>query len=250
MDCSEDDNKKPLDELFDDKIKEFESGEDRLCDKELDSLIWDLGYYENEEPVQEAEEYEDEKPIEEDLVEKTVTVNRRGRGFLKEDLDVYSTVPEEEIAEGRSIGSAKERKKIKSLQKMHVSENSVLETNKKNVREFYEMLFNEHKPAEAARMYMGKKYIQHNPYMSDGKEAFREYFNGYFEEHPKTRVEIKRIIAEGDLVVLHLHSQLDENDRGRAMVEIFRVDEDGKIVEHWGVIQAIPARAANKNTMF
>lgn len=248
MDCSDNDNEKPLDKLLENKAEEFESGEDRSCDKELDSLIWELGDYENEEPLQEAQEFEDEKPVEEELVEKSVYVNSRGRVSLKEDLvPAYSTITEENLAEGRSIG--KENQNSKKMNKKNVHENRGLETHKKNVRAFYEMLFNDHKPAEAAKKYMGKKYIQHNPYMSDGIEAFTEYFTGFFEELPKTRVEIKRIIAEGDLVALHLHQKLDEDDRGRAMVEIFRL-ENGKIVEHWGVTQAVPARAANRNTMF
>lgn len=248
MDCSDDDNVKPLDKLLDDKEKEFESGEDRLCDKELDTLIWELGDYETEEPEQEAQEYEEDKPVEEELVEKSVSVNRKGRVSLKEDMaPAYSTIIEEEVAEGRSIG--RENQNSKKINQMNVPRKKELETNKNNVRAFYETLFNEHRPAEAAKKYMGKKYIQHNPYMSDGVEAFREYFKGFFEEHPKTRVDIKRVIAEGDLVVLHLLQKIDDEDRGRAMVEIFRV-EDGKIVEHWGVTQAVPARAANRNTMF
>ncbi|MEN6620740.1 MAG: nuclear transport factor 2 family protein [Smithella sp.] len=250
MDGSDNDNVKPLDKLLNDKAKEFESGEDRLRDKELDTLIWELGDYETEEPEQEAREFEDEKPIEEELAEKTV-VKRRGRELLKEDMEATdSMIAEEEIAAVRPIGRGnQEKEKTIILHKLPASDKRVLESHKKIVRAFYEMLFNEHNPAEAAKKYMGKKYIQHNPYMSDGEEAFREYFKGYFEEHPKTRVEIKRIIAEGDLVVLHLHSKMDENDRGRAMVEIFRLEDD-KIVEHWGVTQAVPARAANRNTMF
>jgi len=123
------------------------------------------------------------------------------------------------------------------------------EDNKKIVCDFYEMAFNQHKPAAAARKYIGDQYIQHNPYVPNGAVAFYRYFEGYFQEHPKSRVEIKRVIADGDLVVLHLHSQKGDQDRGRAIVDIFRV-ENGKIVEHWDVIQDVPERSANDNTMF
>ena len=123
------------------------------------------------------------------------------------------------------------------------------ENNKKIVRDFYELAFNQHKPTEAAKRYIGGRYIQHNPHVPDGAEAFYSYFEGFFKEHPKSRVEIKRVLADGDLVVLHLHSITDEQDRGRAIVDVFRV-EGGKIVEHWDVIQDVPEASANSNTMF
>lgn len=123
------------------------------------------------------------------------------------------------------------------------------EANKRVVRDFYELAFNQHKPTEAAKKYIGEKYIQHNPYVPNGAEAFYGYFEGYFTEHPKSHVDIKRVLGDGDLVVLHLHSMIDEKDRGVAIVDIFRV-EHGKIVEHWDVIQPIPEKAANNNTMF
>jgi predicted SnoaL-like aldol condensation-catalyzing enzyme len=123
------------------------------------------------------------------------------------------------------------------------------EQNKKFVREFYEMAFNQHKPTEAAKKYIGDKYIQHNPYVPNGAEAFYGYFEGFFKEHPQSRAEIKRVIGDGDLVVLHLNAKIDDKDRGRAIVDIFRV-ENGKIVEHWDVIQVVPEKSANDNTMF
>jgi predicted SnoaL-like aldol condensation-catalyzing enzyme len=123
------------------------------------------------------------------------------------------------------------------------------EKNKKIVRDFYEMAFNHHKPAEAAKKYIGDKYIQHNPYVPDGAAAFYNYFEGYFKKYPKSRAEIKRVIGEGDLVVLHLKSRKDDQDRGKAIVDIFRL-EKGKIVEHWDVIQDVPEKSANNNTMF
>lgn len=124
-----------------------------------------------------------------------------------------------------------------------------IEANKKLVREFYEMAFNQHKPTEAAKKYIGSKYIQHNPYVPNGAEAFYSYFEKHFKENPKSHVEIKRVLGDGDLVVLHLLSKENEKDRGRAIVDIFRV-ENGKIVEHWDVIQEVPEKSANTNTMF
>ncbi len=124
-----------------------------------------------------------------------------------------------------------------------------VEANKKIVTEFYDLAFNKHQPTEAAKKYIGKKYIQHNPHVPNGAAAFYQYFEGYFKQHPKAHVQIKRVIGDGDLVVLHLNSKASESDRGRAVVDIFRV-EDGKIVEHWDVSQDVPEKAANTNTMF
>lgn len=126
---------------------------------------------------------------------------------------------------------------------------SSLEQNKRIVREFFELAFNEHKPAEAVKKHMGPYYTQHNPYAANGGEAFVKFFEERFKKAPKSRITIKRMIAEGDLVVVHLHGQDDPKDRGRAVVDIMRV-ENGKIVEHWDVVQAVPEKAANENTMF
>jgi predicted SnoaL-like aldol condensation-catalyzing enzyme len=121
--------------------------------------------------------------------------------------------------------------------------------NKAVVTEFYNLLFRDHKPEEAFKRHGGDKYIQHNPRVPDGKDAVIGYFTPYFKNNPEARSEIKRAVAEGDLVWLHVHSKQNAKDRGRAIVEIFRV-EKGKVVEHWDVIQDIPEQAANSNGMF
>lgn len=121
--------------------------------------------------------------------------------------------------------------------------------NKRIVRDFYELAFNRHEPREAVQKYVGDRYIQHNPFVPNGAAPFVEHFEGYFKEHPGSHVVFSHVIAEGDLVVLHLNSKADENDRGRAIVDIFRV-ENGKIVEHWDVAQDVPEKTASGNTMF
>jgi predicted SnoaL-like aldol condensation-catalyzing enzyme len=122
------------------------------------------------------------------------------------------------------------------------------EANKKAAVESYNLALNE-KDADAAFKYLGLTYTQHNPTVADGFEGWRAMVNWLKTDRPDFNVEIKRVIAEGDYVVLHVLMKVDANDRGRAGVEIFRF-ENGKIVEHWDVLQAIPDTAANSNTMF
>jgi predicted SnoaL-like aldol condensation-catalyzing enzyme len=121
--------------------------------------------------------------------------------------------------------------------------------NKKLVRDFYELAFNQHKPREATQKYVDEKYIQHNPFVANGAEPFYSHFERYFEKHPKSHVVFSHVLSEDDLVVLHLNSKADEEDLGRAIVDIFRV-ENGKIVEHWDVAQDVPEKTASGNTMF
>jgi predicted SnoaL-like aldol condensation-catalyzing enzyme len=126
---------------------------------------------------------------------------------------------------------------------------TTLDVNKETVTSFYKLAFNDHKPAAAVEKYVGGSYTQHNPMVADGSLAFIDFVNGYVARNPHLHVDIKRVIAEGDFVVTHVHITTAENDKGAAAMDIFRL-QDGKIVEHWDVVQPVSDKPANENTMF
>ena len=119
--------------------------------------------------------------------------------------------------------------------------------NKKLVVDFYRTVFIEKRVVEGFERYVAPGYVQHNPLLATGREAAVKFLTT--RANREAVADIKRVIAEGDLVVLHVHSRNTLSDRGRAVVDIFRVT-DGKITEHWDVIQPVPEKSANTNTMF
>lgn len=122
--------------------------------------------------------------------------------------------------------------------------------NKALVLEFYQRLFGD-KDLGAIDQYLSEDYIQHNPNVPTGRAALKQMFAGLLAKMPnppKTKVDIRRATAEGDLVWLHVRTVMPDG-RLTAIVDIFRV-EKGRIVEHWDVVQPVPEKAANDNGMF
>jgi predicted SnoaL-like aldol condensation-catalyzing enzyme len=123
------------------------------------------------------------------------------------------------------------------------------EQNKTSVREFYDLAFNQREPEAAVAKYLGATYRQHNPMAGDGPEPLIGFVKWITGANPGLRFEFKRFIAEGDLVVVHSHLRPSPDAHGTAVMDIFRL-ENGRIVEHWDVLQEVPATAQNQNTMF
>jgi predicted SnoaL-like aldol condensation-catalyzing enzyme len=123
-----------------------------------------------------------------------------------------------------------------------------LEANKKTVMAFEDAALNQ-KDFEAASKYLGSRYTQHNPTAADGPEGLKAYIAFLKEKFPNNHSEIKHIFADGDYVIVHDHAVREPGTRGNAIVNIYKL-ENGKVVEHWDVIQPVPEKSANANGMF
>jgi predicted SnoaL-like aldol condensation-catalyzing enzyme len=126
---------------------------------------------------------------------------------------------------------------------------SDMERNKQIVVEFYELAFNAKQPRQAVERYVGPQYIQHNPQAPDGAEAFVGFVTQFAEQFPELSIEIKRVVGEGDIVVTHGLIKASGEDPGTVAADFFRL-QDGKIVEHWDVVQPFPETSANDHPMF
>lgn len=120
--------------------------------------------------------------------------------------------------------------------------------NKALVMEFYDKALNA-KDFDAASKYLGSRYTQHNPTAKDGPEGLKGFIAFLKDKFPNSHSEIKQAFADGDYVILHVHSVREPGTRGNAIIDIFKL-ERGKVVEHWDAVQPIPENPLNSNTMF
>jgi predicted SnoaL-like aldol condensation-catalyzing enzyme len=142
------------------------------------------------------------------------------------------------------------------MQQTSRASDTIAKRNIATVLGFYDLMINRRQPLDATKKYLASDYIQHNPLIPTGAEALAAYFTATLNARPKLRVVVHRIIAEADQVWAHvnfinLHTD-DDGDRGVAGVDIYRFNAEGKVVEHWDVLQPVPAsqEAANANGMF
>ncbi|ANF98129.1 ester cyclase [Paenibacillus bovis] len=170
-----------------------------------------------------------------------VDIFRIKNNKIVEHWDVGQTVPDKSANDNTMFPLPGTSVQIKPVSSQQVA------ANKKLVTTFYNQFFNEHDGA-ALHKYVAEDYIQHNPTVPTGRKPL-ESFIPILQSNPDSRNKIVRVIAEGDIVALHVHAQSSKNDRGSAVVDIFRV-ANGKIVEHWDVVQPVPEKSANTNTMF
>ncbi|MFF1568714.1 nuclear transport factor 2 family protein [Streptomyces sp. NPDC058293] len=97
--------------------------------------------------------------------------------------------------------------------------------------------------------YVRPDYIQHNPLAPDGAETLKNLGVGFHQQFPDAEYDVRRVISEGDVVLVHSNVVTTPGARGAAVVDIFRF-QDGKIAEHGDVSQNVPETSANDNTMF
>lgn len=121
--------------------------------------------------------------------------------------------------------------------------------NKKRVLEFCDMLFQPGRAQEAVDTYLSPHYIQHNPGVGDGPQPLADFATGMLAALPHTKWALQRALAEDDLVAVHWHLTTAPDDRGSAIVELFRL-VNGLVVEHWDVAQPVPETSANDHPMF
>jgi predicted SnoaL-like aldol condensation-catalyzing enzyme len=131
---------------------------------------------------------------------------------------------------------------IKSL-KDSLNQNA---SNKKMVADFYQSLFGD-KNQSSIDQYIGDTYIQHNPSLPDGKGALKKAVAIWFKGQPKDTIDVKHLGADGNFVYIHTKSKM--GNKTFSILDIFRV-ENGKITEHWDVMQEVPAKSANAHPMF
>lgn len=123
-----------------------------------------------------------------------------------------------------------------------------VERNKAIVKAFYYQAFNNGQPAEAMRAWAADEYVDLNRRFLGRKDVFIEYFERLAREHPEKQVEFRNVIGQGNFVVLHCRYRWG-NEPDCDGIDIFRVDDYGKIAQHWGFIERVPEPSPHASTM-
>ena len=110
-------------------------------------------------------------------------------------------------------------------------------TNKEVIASFYKEFFNEHDVASATK-YVREDYIQHNPGVGQGRQALMDAFADKFKEHPEFCLNIKFMIEEDDMVAVYLKNVDTQGNTRCRVVDIYRL-VDGRLAEHWDVLQPV-----------
>jgi predicted SnoaL-like aldol condensation-catalyzing enzyme len=134
------------------------------------------------------------------------------------------------------------------MQSVLAAQDDQTEINKKIVTQFYDLVINQ-KDFAAAEKYLGAHYTQHNPTAADGEEGLQAFIQFLKDKYPQAHSDIVRVFAEGDYVILHVHSWREPDTRGRAIFDLFKL-QNGKIIEHWDAVEDVPETSANTNGMF
>ena len=127
-------------------------------------------------------------------------------------------------------------------------EPNLTERNRAIVQDFAAIFYAEKDMRRAFMTHVVPEYIQHNPGLPDGRDAAIAALEPKFS-NPRASFEVKRILVDGDHAVIHLHARPEPGARGAAVADIYRL-VNGRIVEHWDVLQPVPAESANPHPMF
>jgi predicted SnoaL-like aldol condensation-catalyzing enzyme len=115
--------------------------------------------------------------------------------------------------------------------------------NKDNVLNFYDLVINKKKSEDSVGQFIAPGYIQHNPLIADGPEALGKFFGKITGERALARVIVHKIMAVGDYVFAHVNFlnlfNDDPKDTGIAGVDIYKMDADGRAIEHWDTLQPV-----------
>ena len=105
------------------------------------------------------------------------------------------------------------------------------------------------KVQEAYSKFVGDGFRHHNPFFEGSAESLQAGMQANALQNPGKVLDVKRVIAEGELVVVHSHVQQKPSERGAAVIHIFRFEND-RIVELWDLGQPIPDESPNRFGMF